>query len=184
MTLSPTNSGRLQEKFRRIRLLAMDVDGVLTDGRITYGDAGIETKTFHVHDGLGIRLLLHHGIRVCVVTGRRSEALQRRCRELGIDAVFDGVSDKAAVMDEIRSRWQLAEEDIACMGDDLPDMAMMEQAGLRIAVADAREPVKSMADVVTRSAGGKGAVREICDRILKSQGKWEEAMQRFRWKQT
>jgi 3-deoxy-D-manno-octulosonate 8-phosphate phosphatase (KDO 8-P phosphatase) len=180
MSHPPPISDRLEEKFRRVRLLVLDVDGVLTDGRITYSDDGVETKSFHVHDGLGIRLLLQHGIRVCVVTGRRSEALRRRCRELGVDAVFDAVTDKAAVMDDLRGRWHLAMEDIACMGDDLPDIAMMEQAGLRIAVADAHGAVRSAADVVTRSAGGAGAVREICDRILHSQGLWEEAVRPFR----
>lgn len=180
MSPAPSATGRLEDRFRRVRLLALDVDGVLTDGRITYADGGLELKTFHVHDGLGIRLLLERGIQVCVVTGRSSEALQRRCRELGIEAVYEAVSDKAAVLAEIRGRWDLAREDIACMGDDLPDLAMREGAGLFVAVADAHEAVRTAADWVTQAAGGAGAVRETCDRILQSRGWWEETLRRFR----
>ena len=167
------------DKLKRIRLLLLDVDGVLTDGRIIYDAEGQEIKQFHVRDGLGIRLLLRAGINVGVVTGRRSEALMHRCRDLGIELIYAGVSDKSALLDRIMAQTAVAAENIAFAGDDLVDLALMRRIGLSIAVADAHEIVKAQADLITTAPGGAGAVREICEALLKSQGRWESILQEF-----
>lgn len=166
-------------ELKSIKLLLLDVDGVLTDGSIVYDDNGTQTKVFDVRDGLGIRLLITAGIAVGIVTGRRSEALVHRCRDLGIDLLFDGVADKASVLETTLVRTGLLAQEIAFVGDDLPDLPLMKRVGVAIAVADAHEKVRERALLVTRAAGGHGAVREICEQILKSQGLWETAVSRF-----
>ena len=169
----PTNT------FKHTRLLLLDVDGVLTDGSILFNGQGSEIKVFNVKDGLGIRLLMKAGIRVGVVTGRRSQALNQRCRDLGIDIVFDGISDKAAVWDDILAQTGTEAFEIAFMGDDLPDLPLMKRAGLSIAVADAHESVRNRADHITTVKGGRGAVREVCETILKAQGLWDRTLEGF-----
>ena len=159
-------------KLKSIRLLILDVDGVLTDGRIVYNDKGEETKAFNVKDGLGIRMLLSNDIQVTIITGRRSMALRHRLKELGISSIFEGISDKAAALNSLIEQTGLSPFQIAAMGDDLPDLAMMKTIGCAIAVADAHETVRRHADMVTRAKGGKGAVREISEAILKAQGQW------------
>ena len=167
------------DKMEPVKLLLLDVDGVLTDGRIVYSDDGVETKAFNVRDGLGLRLLMDGGIQVGIVTGRRSKALYRRCKDLGIIDVYDGVDDKAALLDDICRRMGIRTESIAFIGDDLPDIPLMKKVGLSIAVADAHEAVRAVADLVTTAGGGAGAVREVCEAILKSQGQWEKILNRF-----
>jgi 3-deoxy-D-manno-octulosonate 8-phosphate phosphatase (KDO 8-P phosphatase) len=167
------------EQFKRIKLLLLDVDGVLTDGGILYTDGGEEIKIFHVKDGLGIRLLQDAGIGVGIVTARGSAALHRRCTELGITQIYDNVRDKGAVFDQIRNATGVSAEATAFVGDDLPDLPLMKRVGLPIAVADAHEAVIQQAAWVSMSKGGTGAVREICEHILKSQGLWENALKRF-----
>ena len=169
----------LTKALKRIRLLLLDVDGVLTDGGITYGGRGEEIKTFNVKDGLGIRLLMNAGIEVGIVTGRSSKALFHRCRNLGIARVHDGVRDKAAALASIRSESGLSGAQIAFVGDDLPDLAMMSRVGLPIAVADADPAVCEKAAWVTSAPGGKGAVREVCEAILTAQGLWRETVRKF-----
>lgn len=166
-------------KLKRIKLLLLDVDGVLTDGGIIYNNDCVETKIFNVKDGLGIRLLMEAGIKVCIVTGRSSKALHHRCKDLGIVYVFDGVSDKAAILDLILKQISLLPEEIAFIGDDLPDIPLMKKVGLSIAVADAHEAVIENADMVTTFRGGAGAVREACEAILKAQGLWEKIVDRM-----
>lgn len=166
-------------KLEPIKALLLDVDGVLTDGGIIYGDDGAEIKVFNVKDGLGIRLLIDAGIPVGIVTGRRSGALTHRCRNLGLDHVFDGVGDKTAVLGEVRRRMGAAPGEIAFIGDDLPDLPLMKKVGCAIAVADAREEVRDRADIVTTAPGGNGAVREICESILKAKGLWEDVLGRY-----
>lgn len=167
------------EKLRRIRLLLLDVDGVMTDGSIVYGAEDQEIKRFHVRDGLGIRLAMRAGINVGVVTGRRSEALMHRCRNLGIELIYAGVSDKAILLDRIVAQTAVPAENIAFVGDDLIDLSLMRRIGLSIAVADAHEVVKAHADLITTVPGGAGAVREICEALLKSQGRWESILKEF-----
>jgi len=167
------------DKLKPVRLLLLDVDGVLTDGQIIYDDRGVETKAFNVKDGLGLRLLMEGGITVGIITGRRSEAVRRRCRDLGITEVYDGVGDKAARLETICEKMALQTDSVAFMGDDLPDIPIMKLAGLSIAVADARETVRDISDLVTAARGGAGAVREVCEAILKSQGLWKKTVDRF-----
>jgi len=167
------------DKLERIKLLLLDVDGVLTDGTIIYDDNNREIKHFYSRDGLGIRLLMDAGIKVGVVSGRRSGVLIHRCRNLGIELIYDGVSDKAALLDTILEQTKMTEQEIAFVGDDLVDLPIMRRVGLSVAVADAAEVVKENADMITTASGGAGAVREICEAILKSQGHWENILKRF-----
>lgn len=172
-------SAELERRLKQVRALVLDVDGVLTDGRIVYTDRGEEIKTFHVRDGLGIRLTMRAGIHVAVITGRRSDALAHRCRNLGIGDLMDGVRDKKAAMAELGARLSVQPAAMACMGDDLPDIPMLRNAGLSIAVADAEPQVRRLADLVTSARGGEGAVREVCERILRAQGLWQQATADF-----
>jgi 3-deoxy-D-manno-octulosonate 8-phosphate phosphatase (KDO 8-P phosphatase) len=154
---------------RAIRLLVLDVDGVLTDGRLYYGSHGEALKVFHVHDGHGIVELQRAGIAVAVISGRRSPMVSARCRELGVRHVFQGVSDKLTVLQKLLKRLKLTAAESACVGDDLPDLPLMERVGLSFAVADAVAAVRRRADRTTRARGGRGAVREVCEHLLRSQ---------------
>jgi 3-deoxy-D-manno-octulosonate 8-phosphate phosphatase (KDO 8-P phosphatase) len=151
-----------------IRLLVLDVDGVLTDGRLYFGARGEALKAFHVRDGYGLAVLRRAGVQVAVISGRRSSAVAARCRELGVRHVLQGVSDKAAAFARLRARLGLSGAQCACVGDDLPDLPLMRAAGVSFAVADAHREVRRAADVVTRERGGLGAVREVCDYLLSS----------------
>jgi len=163
----------MQEKLRKIKALFLDVDGVLTDGSIIYSDHGSETKVFNVRDGLGIRWLIKSGFIVGIVTGRKSDALIHRCENLGIDLIFDGIKDKASALRMILDQTGMKSEEIAYMGDDIVDIPLMNRVGVSIAVADAHEVVIKTADMVTAARGGAGAVREVCEHILKAHHQWE-----------
>ena len=149
-----------------IRLLVLDVDGVLTDGRLYFGPRGEALKAFHVHDGVGLRELQRAGLTVAVITGRRSPMVAARCRELGVRHVLQGVGDKLAAFTSLCARLKLTPAACACVGDDLPDVPLMRAAALSFAVADAHRVARRAADVVTRLPGGRGAVREVCDHLL------------------
>lgn len=166
-------SSNSSAKLKQIKLLILDVDGVLTDGSIVYSDDGQELKTFNAKDGLGLRLLQDAGIMVSIVTGRRSEAVSHRCNNLGISLLYQGIDDKAAALGVILKATGVTAEETAAMGDDLPDLALLKRIGCAIAVADADENVRNHADMVTVAKGGAGAVREVCEGILKAQGHWE-----------
>lgn len=166
-------------RFKQIELILLDVDGVLTTGQVIYNDAGQETKVFHVRDGLGIRMLLEAGIQVGIVTGRRSMALVHRCRNLGLTLLRDGIHDKAAALEEILKETGVAATATAFVGDDLPDLPIMRRVGVPIAVGDAHDLVKQAAVMTTRAMGGRGAVREISERILKARGDWEPLLARL-----
>ena len=155
-----------------IRLLLLDVDGVLTDGSITYTDTGEQIKSFNVKDGLGIRLLMEAGVEVGIVTARISGALRHRCDNLGITLVVDGTKDKAKALESISANTQINTAHIAFMGDDLIDLPAMTRAG-------APAEVKTRADMITDLPGGKGAVRQACEAILKAKGLWEKSVSRF-----
>lgn len=146
-----------------IRLLVLDVDGVLTDGRLHYGPAGETQKNFHVRDGAGIKAVLSAGIAVAVISGRKSAAVGRRCAELGIRHVYQGVDDKAVVLQRLLKQLRLQGRQCACVGDDTPDLPVMQQVGLAVAVADAHPLALACAHRRTRLPGGAGAVREVCD---------------------
>lgn len=167
------------EKLKRIKLLLVDVDGVLTDGTIIYDDKGVETKMFNVKDGLGIKMLTKAGIKVGIVTGRASKALYHRCDDLGISLIFDRARDKAGILDVITKQTGISAEHIAFVGDDLVDLPLMRKVGLSIAVADAHEMLLQDADMVTAAKGGAGAVREVCEAILKGRGVWEKTLERL-----
>jgi len=162
------------ERVAALRLLALDVDGVLTDGRITYGSGGEELKAFNIKDGLGIKLLQRAGIEVAIITGRRSTIVERRAAELGIDSVIQGREDKRIALEELCAGRGLALGACAYMGDDLPDLGAIEAAGIGLSVADAAPRVRKAADWCSERRGGDGAVREACDAILKARGVLDE----------
>lgn len=172
-------SDAVDRKARDIKLLFVDVDGVLTDGRIVLNGLGDEIKCFDVRDGLGIQMLVSQGIQVALITGRSSQVVERRAKELGISELHQGVRDKGAICRRIRRRMALRKRQTGAIGDDLPDMAMFRETGLRIAVCDAVAEVVDCADRVTVRPGGRGAVRETCEWILKCQGKWPDLMRKF-----
>lgn len=149
-----------------IRLLVLDVDGVLTDGGLFYGPQGEELKRFDVRDGLGIKLLQQAGVAVAIISGRSSDALERRAAELGITELHAGISDKAAVLIALQMRLGIVAAETAAMGDDLPDLALFAHAGLRLAPADAEPEILAAADHVTARPGGRGAVRDAARYML------------------
>ena len=155
---------------KSIKLLLLDVDGVLSDGQITYSSQQTELKSFHIHDGLGIKLLQRSGIEVGIITGRNSPMVARRAEELGIRLLVQGREDKAAAMMALLTENSLSLAQVAYMGDDLPDLAAICQAGLGITPADGVAIVRQHADLVTNQRGGRGAVREACEFILSAQG--------------
>ena len=166
-------------RLKNVSLLLLDVDGVLTTGQVIYNDSGEETKVFDVRDGLGIRLLKEAGIHVGIITGRRSMALVHRCNNLGITLIKDGVQDKAAALNAILEETGVSTDQTAFIGDDLPDLPVLRRIGLPIAVGDAHELVKQAAAWTTRARGGRGAVREVCEGILKARGEWDAMVQRL-----
>jgi len=168
-----------ENKLKKIKLLLLDVDGVLTDGSIIYTDSGEEIKQFDVKDGLGIRLLIEAGIKVAIISGRSSQALAKRCNNLGIKYLFDGRRNKAESFGQILKQVKVLPEEIAFICDDLPDMSLMKKVGLSIAVSDACDTIINKADMITKAKGGKGAVREVCDSILKAQGHWQNIIEHF-----
>lgn len=161
-------SARKPTALAKIELLVLDVDGVLTDGRLYFGAKGEALKVFHVRDGHGIKLLLTAGIQVAAFSGRRSAAVTARMRELGIVNVVQGCSDKVAALQRLIRRLKLSPLSCACIVDDTPDLALMSAVGFAAAVADAHPLVKSAAHWVSRTGGGRGAVRELCDALLRA----------------
>jgi 3-deoxy-D-manno-octulosonate 8-phosphate phosphatase (KDO 8-P phosphatase) len=149
-----------------IKLLVMDVDGVLTDGRLTFTPEGEEIKTFHAHDGYGLKQLQQQGFQLAVITARASSALTHRLNALGIEDQFQAVKDKLAILTELCNKHHIALENVAYMGDDMPDFKAMQAVGMPIAVANARPEIKAIAKRITQTPGGQGAVREICDWLL------------------
>ena len=156
----------LLERVRRVRLLVLDVDGVLTDGRLHISAHGEDVKVFHVRDGSGLVALGRAGVAVAIISGRNSAAVTRRAEELGIAHVHQGIADKGAVLDELCNELGVARDELACVGDDTPDIPMFERAGFAVAVADAHPLAVARADWVTQAGGGHGAVRELCDLLL------------------
>lgn len=157
-------------KAAAIKLLLLDVDGVLTDGRITYDSEQRELKSFHIHDGLGIKLLQRSGVQIGIITGRHSPMVERRANELGITLLIQGREDKLVAMKDIQNQLGLTNHETAYMGDDLPDLAAIRHAGFGVAPANAVDIVRQHADLVTACTGGNGAVREACEFILGAKG--------------
>jgi 3-deoxy-D-manno-octulosonate 8-phosphate phosphatase (KDO 8-P phosphatase) len=170
---------KLIAKIRSIRLLILDVDGVMTDGRIIMDHAGREIKNFDVKDGHGIKVLMRYGIDVILVTGRRSTVVEHRARDLGIGEVHQGVTNKLEIGDTILRNRSMNYEQIAFVGDDIVDIPLLRRVGFSAAVADAAEDVRKCADYVTIRKGGRGAVREVCEIILKAKGEWADVAKRY-----
>lgn len=149
-----------------VRLVTLDVDGVLTDGRFYLCDDGTETKAFSTRDGFGIRRLLAAGVEVAVISGRASRAVERRMEDLGVRHVILGCSDKVAAFDDLIGRLGIEARECAFVGDDIPDLPLLRKVGYSVAVADAAEALRKSCDYTTRAAGGHGAVRELCDLVV------------------
>ncbi|HBG45474.1 MAG TPA: phenylphosphate carboxylase subunit delta [Deltaproteobacteria bacterium] len=167
------------EKIKQIKLVIFDVDGVLTDGRIIFDAAGVETKCFDVKDGHGIKLLIRSGIQGAIITARESEVVLRRAKDLGIDLVYQGIKDKRLALDDIVAKSAIPLSEMAYMGDDIIDIPVLKRVGFSATVADGVEEVRGMVDYVARRPGGRGAARELVELILKAQGKWDEVMRTY-----
>ncbi|MDP2899210.1 MAG: HAD hydrolase family protein [bacterium] len=176
--LTRKRQSRAGQVTKNIKLVILDVDGVLTDGTLIVGDSGEEFKTFHVRDGLGITLAVSSGIIVAFLSGRYSQAITNRAKDLRVEEVHQGVPNKLAVYESLLKKYSLEDGEVCYIGDDLSDIPQLKRAGLSYAVADAAEEVKQAAGHVTQNPGGKGAVREVIDSILKAAGLWENAARR------
>ena len=169
----------IMQKAQKIRLLILDVDGVMTDGKVVYSDSGEELKFFDSRDGHGLKMLMRTGIDIAIITGRMSKAVDHRAANLGIEMVYQKALNKIEAYEEIISRKSLADQDICTVGDDLPDAPLLRRSGLAVAVPGAVDEVRLVAHYTTRHAGGDGAVREVCDMIMKAQGTWQAVTSRY-----
>jgi 3-deoxy-D-manno-octulosonate 8-phosphate phosphatase (KDO 8-P phosphatase) len=169
----------LAQRLQAVKAVMLDVDGVLTDGGIYYDPTGREIKRFHVADGLGMELLRHAGIRVVILSGRVAEAITRRAAELRVTDCYQGVRDKKAQIERLRQQWQMKADELLYVGDDLNDLPAFEAVGVRVAVANADAMLKAQAHYVTKATGGNGAVREVCEWLLKARGDWEKAVEAY-----
>jgi|TARA_B110000971_G_scaffold49955_2_gene50277 3-deoxy-D-manno-octulosonate 8-phosphate phosphatase (KDO 8-P phosphatase) len=176
----PIPSKDILSAAKNIKLLLLDVDGVLTDGKLYYGNSGEELKAFNIQDGLGIKLLQQAGIQVGIITGRVSALLQRRADELGISPVIQGREDKLTALRELLQGMNLGLNEIAFMGDDLPDLSVINTVGLGITVANASSTLTTEAAWQTRRSGGDGAVREAAEMILRAQNKFDALVEQFK----
>ena len=166
----------LIDKAKKIKLLLLDVDGVLTDGRIIYDSRGRDMKFFDVHDGLGVYILKKAGIPTILITAKGSRAIRPRARDMEVETVYENISPKTKVLDKILKKYNVSSEEVCFVGDDLVDLCLMRSVGFPIAVLNAAVEIKQVADYITGREGGRGAVREVAELILKSQGRWDEAI--------
>lgn len=171
-------AGQLRNIARAIKLLVLDVDGVLTDGGITVDSKGEELKTFHVRDGHGIKLLMNSGVKVAIISGRSSKALEKRAKDLGITELYQKKEKKAAVYERLIKKLGVRDSEAAFIGDDILDLPVLKKVALPVAVADAVDEVKSVSLMVTSSPGGRGAVREVAECILKAKGLWDDIVRK------
>jgi YrbI family 3-deoxy-D-manno-octulosonate 8-phosphate phosphatase len=174
-----TASMKLEQRMQSVRLILSDVDGVLTDGGISYDNQGIEIKKFHVRDGLGIKLWQQAGHKFGVLTARNSHIVKVRASELGVAIIRQGFTDKLPVAMQIIEENQLKPENVCYIGDDLPDLPVIRSVGLGVAVANAVNEVRSAAHYTTKTQGGQGAVREIIELILTTQKRWSELLAQY-----
>ena len=166
-------------KLAKIKLLLLDVDGVLTDGRIIYDNQGNELKAFDVKDGHGLKMLQRAGIAVGIITGRKSQVVVKRAAELGVEILYQGALSKLEPYQEILDQRGLTDEQVAYVGDDVVDLPILRRVGFSATVADAVPEVLTLVDYVASKPGGRGAVREICDMLIKASGRWEELTHRY-----
>ena len=167
---------QIADKIRKIKLLILDVDGVLTDGRIIYDSKGRDSKFFDVHDGLGVYLLRRSGIKTILITAKGSKTIKPRARDMRVEEYYEDVFPKTKVLDKILNKHNVSKDEICFIGDDLVDLSIMKAVGFPVAVANASQDIKAAAGYVTQKSGGRGAVRETAELILKTQGKWDEAV--------
>jgi 3-deoxy-D-manno-octulosonate 8-phosphate phosphatase (KDO 8-P phosphatase) len=173
------NSAASWERAQRVEALVLDVDGVLTDGRVYFGAEGEAFRAFSVRDGMGLAILRRLGYRVAILSGRESSTVRHRARELGIDPVLLGETDKAAGLRRILDHWSLTADKVAAMGDDFLDWPMLSRVGLSLAPEDAHEEIRSRVDHVVPAVGGRGAVREACEFLVRASGRWDEVLTHF-----
>jgi 3-deoxy-D-manno-octulosonate 8-phosphate phosphatase (KDO 8-P phosphatase) len=164
------------EKLKKIKILLLDVDGVLTDGRIIYDSKGRDSKFFDVHDGLGVYLLRKAGIKTILITAKSSRTILPRARDMRVEEVFADVSPKTKALDKIIKKYKVMPEELCFVGDDLVDLCLMKRVGFSVAVFNACQDIKKAAAYITIRHGGRGAVREVCELILKAQGKWPDTL--------
>jgi len=169
----------IRARAAKVRLAVFDVDGVLTDGKLCYSDDGRELKSFHVHDGFGLKRLMANGVEVAIITARMSHMVTERTAELGIAHVYQGQESKLACYEQLIHALKLTPDETCYCGDDLPDLPVMQRAGLAIAVANAHPWIRERARWRTQLCGGEGAVREVCDLLLAAQGKADGELSRF-----
>ena len=169
----------IERRASRIKLLLMDCDGVLTDGRLWLLEEEGEHKSFNTHDGLGLTLFHRAGLRSGIISGRSSPSVERRARELGVEFLRQGHADKIEAFKEILKQAGVDESEVAFVGDDLPDIPLMKRSELAVAVADATEETRSAAHCITVARGGRGAVREVVELILKAQGRWNDLLEGY-----
>lgn len=165
--------------MQNVKLIALDVDGTLTDGTLLYSDDGVQAKAFHVADGLGIVMAQAMGLKIAVISGRASRAVERRMTELKVTDLVQNCGDKAAALETLLAKYELRPEEIAYVGDDINDLPAFAVAGVKIAVANAEGALKAQADWITPRPGGLGAVRDAIDEILRRQGRLDEAVQAY-----
>ena len=176
---SATTQAEVKAKAANIKLVVFDVDGVLTDGSLIFGDDGQEYKAFHSRDGHGMKMLQASGVEMAFITGRMSEVVKHRARNVKVSHVYQGQIDKLPAYEKLKDKLKLQPEEIAVVGDDVVDLPIMLRSGLAIAVSDAHPVVKQYAHWITPSAGGKGAAREVCELIMEAQGSLERAMMKY-----
>jgi len=174
------NNRKILSKAKKIKLLILDVDGVLTDGRIYYTNNGQEIKAFNVHDGHGIVMLKEAGIKSAIISGRRSRAVTIRAKELGIQYIYQGIFNKVKIMEKIIKKEKIKSKNVCYIGDDVTDLALLRRVGFSVAVMNSVPEVKSVVDYVTTKKGGKGAVREIAKMILKAKGLWNQIINNYK----
>jgi len=168
----------IEERAKKVKLLILDVDGVLTDGRIVYDNFGDELKLFNVNDGLGVYLLGRVGIKTVIITAKKTKAVMKRARDMRVAAVYSN-HYKLKIYQKVIRKFRVKDEEVCFMGDDLLDFPIIKRAGFAVAPPNAMEEVKNAAHYITKKYGGKGAVRELTEIILKSQGLWEKAISRY-----
>lgn len=169
----------LAERIKKIKLLIVDNDGVMTDGRIVYGDYGDELKFFDVQDGFGLVLLRRAGIPTVMISGKKCRINQRRAKEISIDKVYQNVFDKLKAFDKVLRKYRVGAHEVCAVADDLVDLPILKRAGVAVAVQNAVDEVREAAHYVTAKRGGRGALREVCDLILKTQGSWTKVTQKY-----
>jgi len=173
------SADQILERARRIKLLVLDCDGVLTDGRIILLPNADETKSFDVRDGHAIVMARRAGLKVAIISGRKSSVVRERAKELGVDHLYEMAWVKLEPYEKVLAEEKLADAEVCYMGDDVVDIPLLRRAGLAVAVADAVEETKQYSHLITQKGGGRGAVREVIELILKAQGNWDEAMARY-----